>query len=203
MGIDVLIAFATGMFLLALSPGPGLAAVLSRSLVSGMRSGSMVVLGMVLIDYLFLGLAIIGLSAVATFLGPLFQIIKYASALYLIWLGYKYIQTANKEILLKSGKATSYLKDVGLGAVVTLGNPKAILFYGAFLPTFFDIPRIGFQEYLIICGIITAISVIVYGIYMIFAQKSLGLSASHRLTKRINQTAGAMFVGSGVVIALK
>ena len=92
MEMTSLLAFAIGLTLLALSPGPGLAAILSRSVVSGIKSGAMVVIGLLLIDFLFLGLAILGLAAVSALLGPMFQVVKYAAALYLIWLGVKSLQ---------------------------------------------------------------------------------------------------------------
>jgi len=186
-----------------MSPGPGLAAVLSRSIVSGTKAGSMVVVGLVLVDFLFLGLAIIGLSVIATALGPLFQIVKYAAAIYLLWLGYNTIRQAGHVIAVDRQGARSHLRDVGLGAAVTLGNPKAILFYGAFLPTFFDVSLIGFSEYFVICAIIAAISFVVYGVYMLLIARSRQFFASPRLQKRLHQVTGTVFLGAGVSVALK
>jgi len=203
MDIESLLAFALGTTLMAISPGPGLAAVLSRSTVSGFLSGAMVVLGLVIIDFLFLGLAIIGLSAVATFLGPLFQIVKYGAALYLIWLGYQTIKASGKPVTVAPATATSYMKDIGLGAIVTLGNPKAILFYGAFLPTFFNVSHMRLVDFLVICSVITAISFLVYGTYMLLAGSVQKIYGSTKLHKHIQQTTGVVFIGSGAVIAVR
>ncbi len=65
-----LAAFAIAMAVLAASPGPGLAAVLSRALSVGPGAGLRVVLGMIVVDFLFLGVAAAGLSAIAAALGP-------------------------------------------------------------------------------------------------------------------------------------
>ncbi len=204
MDIGSLLAFAVGMTLLAISPGPGLAAVLSRSMVSGIVSGTMVVLGMVIIDFLFLGLAIIGLSAVAALLGPLFQIVKYGAALYLVWLGYQTFKSAGKRsVALTPATRASCAKDIGLGAVVTLGNPKAILFYSAFLPTFFDVSQIKFAGFIAICAVITAVSLLVYGSYMLLAGKTRRALGTDKLQKRVQQTTGIVFMGSGAIIALR
>ncbi|MFS4580082.1 LysE family translocator [Phaeobacter sp. C3_T13_0] len=203
MSFSAYFAFATGMCLLAMSPGPGLAAVLSRSIVSGAKAGAMVVVGLVLVDFLFLGLAIVGLSAIATALGPLFQIVKYAAAIYLLWLGYNTIKQAGQVISVERQGARSDLRDVGLGAAVTLGNPKAILFYGAFLPTFFDISLIGFSEFLAICAIIVAVSFAVYCTYMWLIARSRQFFATPKLQKRLHQVTGTVFLGAGVSVALK
>lgn len=203
MSFSAYFAFAAGMCLLALSPGPGLAAVLSRSIVSGTKAGSMVVFGLVLVDFLFLGVAIIGLSAVAAALGPSFQIVKYAAAIYLLWLGYNTIRQAGHIIAVDRQGARSHLRDIVLGAAVTLGNPKAILFYGALLPTFFDVSLIGMAEYLVICAIIVAVSFAVYGIYMLVIARSRHFFASPRLQKRLHQVSGTVFFGAGVSVALK
>ena len=203
MDIHSLLAFAIGSLILAASPGPGLGAVLSRSTVSGLNAGFMVVAGLVIVDFLFLGLAIIGLSAVATLLGPFFQIVKYGGALYLIWLGYQTFKAADKDLVISSSKATSRMKDIGLGVIVTLGNPKAILFFGAFLPTFFDISKIGVFDYLIICLTIVAVSVAVYGTYMLLFRHIYSRFTDSNLKKRIHQVTGSYLAGSGVIVALR
>lgn len=203
MEMTSLLAFSMGITLLALSPGPGLAAILSRSVVSGTKSGAMVVIGLLVIDFLFLGLAILGLAAVSVLLGPMFQVVKYAAALYLIWLGVKSLRSAGKPMMISPASAATHLKDVGLGAIVTLGNPKAILFYSAFLPTFFDVSKIGVIDYLAICAVIIIVSAIVYGTYIVMADKSRSFLTSGRLQKRLNQTTGIVFIGSGAAIALR
>ncbi len=203
MDIGSLFAFAMGMTLLSISPGPGLAAVLSRSMNSGVISGLMVVVGLVIVDFLFLGLAIIGLSTVASILGPLFQIVKYGAALYLVWLGYQTFISAGKTVSITPATASSYAKDIGLGAVVTLGNPKAILFYGAFLPTFFDVSHIRVINFMTICIVISAVSFSVYGTYILLAGKVQRAFSVTKLQKRIQQTTGLVFVGSGCLIAFR
>lgn len=201
MAFSAYFAFAIGMALLAISPGPGLAAILSRSLVSGKGAGFLVVTGLVLADFLFLGLAIFGLSKIASVLGPFFQVIKYAAAAYLIWLGYKTIRGAGTPLHLKEAAPSSPVKDIALGVFVTLGNPKAILFYSAFLPTFFDVTALDFSSYLIVCGIIVVTSYSAYGIYMAVIGRSRHILMSSRRQKRIEQGIGAILFGSGIAVA--
>jgi threonine/homoserine/homoserine lactone efflux protein len=198
---EALLAFAVGMTLLSLSPGPGLAAILSRTWTSGLGAGFAVTAGLVVGDFLFLGIAAIGLTALATTLGPLFQIVKYAGALYLIWLGVKLILAASKPLTVEASPPVHPGRDVGMGLLVTLGNPKPILFYSALLPTFLDVTAIGIGDFLLLGAVVVAVSFTVYGGYMILAERSRRMLASTAVVRRLNQATGAVLVGSGIVVA--
>ena len=198
---ESLLAFAGGMTLLSLSPGPGLAAILSRTWTSGLGAGFAVTAGLVVGDFLFLGIAAIGLTAIATTLGPLFQIVKYAGALYLIWLGVKLILAASKPLTVEASPPVHPGRDVGMGLLVTLGNPKPILFYSALLPTFLDVTAIGIGDFLLLGAVVVAVSFTVYGGYMVLADRSRRMLASTAVVRRLNQATGAVLVGSGIVVA--
>ena len=88
-----ILAFSGAMFLLAITPGPGVFATISRAMASGFTNASFVVLGIVLGDIIFLLLAIFGLSTIAVYLGDLFVFVKYAGGLYLLYLGFKILSS--------------------------------------------------------------------------------------------------------------
>ncbi|WP_162917172.1 LysE family translocator [Dongia deserti] len=203
MTLESAIAFAIGMFFLALSPGPGLATIISRAWASGPVAGLAVTAGLVLADFLFMGIAVLGLTAVATALGPLFQIVKYAGAAYLIWLGYRAFRSSGLPLIVRprSGKGT--IKDVGLGFLVTLGNPKAILFYGALLPTFLDMTQIRFADFLILAAIVVLASYVVYGSYIFLAERSRRLLSSTAASRVFHRLSGSVLIGAGVAVAAR
>ena len=197
------IAFAIGMFFLALSPGPGLATILSRALASGPIAGLAVTAGLVLADFTFMGVAMIGLTAIATELGPVFQIIKYAGAAYLLWLGLRMVRGSGSSIKVVPRSGRGLLKDVGLGLLVTFGNPKAILFYGALLPTFLDMTRIHLGDFLILAAIVVVISYVVYGGYIFVAERSRRLLSSGPASRLFNRLTGTVLVGAAVAVAAR
>ena len=204
MGLDNLVAFALAMALLAASPGPGLAAVLSRSISSGFEAGMRVVLGLVLVDFLFLGIAIIGLSAISEALGPFFHGAKYIAAAYLIYLGIQTARSTRARAIDVSGKSTRNVwADIVLGSAVTLGNPKAILFYSALLPTFFDVSQLGMPEFLAVCAVIVVVSGAVYGTYIAMVGKTLRTAKNRRFLQRVQVASGFTLVGTGVAIAVR
>lgn len=194
-------AFAAAFFLLALSPGPGLAAILSRSLGSGMPAGLAVTCGLVIGDAIFLGAAMIGLSAVASALGPVFQVVKYAGAAYLIWLGIQAIRAAGTPVRVQPQASSALWKDAGLGLMVTLGNPKPILFYGALLPAFLDLSIVSPLDFAMLMAVVVAVSLLVYGGYMLAIERTRRLLTSARTITRLNQATGVMLIGSGVAVA--
>jgi threonine/homoserine/homoserine lactone efflux protein len=206
MTLDTIAAFSLTFLLLALAPGAGLAMVLSRTLASGMAAGFAVTTGLILGDFVFMGLAMVGLSALATAAGPLFVVVKYIAAAYLIWLGVRSFMDAAKpvELLAQQNQVPRALwREVGMGLLVTLGNPKPLLFYGALLPTFLDMRTVGLADYGVLCAIVVGISYAVYGGYMLLVARARRLMMSSRAVKRLNQATGTMFIGSGVLVATR
>jgi threonine/homoserine/homoserine lactone efflux protein len=204
MSLESATAFAIGMFFLALSPGPGLATVISRGLASGPIAGLAVTGGLVLADFFFMAVAMVGLTAIATAMGPLFQIVKYAGAAYLAWLGYKaFRSSASPPLVVAPRSGQGLIKDVGLGFLVTLGNPKAILFYSALLPTFLDMTQIQFADFLVLAGVVVVISYLVYGGYIFLAERSRRLLASSKASRLFNRLTGSILIGAGVAVAAR
>jgi threonine/homoserine/homoserine lactone efflux protein len=203
MSIESAIAFAIGMFFLALSPGPGLATIISRALASGPLSGLAVTAGLVIADFAFIAIAMAGLTAIAATLGPLFQVIKYAGAAYLLWLGYRAFQHAGAPLKVTPRRGNGMLRDIGLGFLVTLGNPKAILFYGALLPTFLDLSRIGLGDFLGLCAIVVVVSYLVYGGYILLAERSRRLLSSRAAARLFNRLTGIVLIGAGIAVATR
>jgi threonine/homoserine/homoserine lactone efflux protein len=201
MTLESTAMFALIFLLLAVTPGAGLAVILSRALSAGVPAGALVTAGMVLGDFVFLALAIVGLSALATAMGPLFQVVKYLAAAYLLWLGYKAFVSAGQPVTLQASAARPWWQEIGLGFFVTLGNPKPLLFYGALLPSVVDISRVHLLDYTLLCAVVVVISVAVYGGYLFAAERARRLIGSSRATRRLNQATGCMFVATGVWVA--
>jgi threonine/homoserine/homoserine lactone efflux protein len=203
MTFESALAFAIGMFFLALSPGPGLATILSRALGSGPVAGLAVTAGLVLADFVFMAVAMVGLTAVAAALGPLFQVIKYAGAAYLVWLGYRAFRSSAAPLVVAPRSGAGIIKDVGLGLLVTLGNPKAILFYSALLPTFLDMTEIRFADFMVLAGIVVVVSYAVYGTYILAAERSRRVLSSGAASRFFNRLTGSILIGAGVAVATR
>jgi threonine/homoserine/homoserine lactone efflux protein len=120
-----------------------------------------------------------------------------------VWLGYRAFVAPTEPIVVEARGAGSPWRRVGLGLLVTLGNPKAILFYGALLPTFLDMTTIGIGAYLVLAAIVVGVSCMVYGGYMVPADRTRRLMSSTRAVKRLNRATGTMLIGSGILVATR
>ena len=128
---------------------------------------------------------------------------KYCGAAYLVWLGIQTLRAEAKSADAVAQSGGALWQDMGLGLLVTLGNPKPIVFYGAFLPTFLDLTVIGVMDFVILMSIVMAVSYVVYAGYILLAQRTRRLFASTRTIKRLNQATGAMLVGTGIAVAAR
>lgn len=143
MSLMGILGLAAAMFLLAITPGPGVFATVSKALSAGFARAVPVVIGIVAGDLIFLLLAVYGLAVIAETFSSLFTLIKYLGALYLIWLGLKIWRSPPQLTQLNTAATTANKFSFLGGLSITLGNPKVILFYLGFLPTFVDLPSLS------------------------------------------------------------
>jgi threonine/homoserine/homoserine lactone efflux protein len=204
MSFESLLAFAAAMFVLALSPGPGVAAVVGRALQAGVAQAMMVTLGLIVGDILYMSAAVAGWAAVAAQLGAVFTLVRLAGAAYLIYLGYKTWKSADQPLAIGARPGASSAGSFSLGLAVTLGNPKAILFYLSFMPTFMDLRSITLTGVVEIACVIAAVSLIVLGAYATLAVRgSARLNASPAIARRLRKTTGGLLIGAGAAVAIK
>jgi threonine/homoserine/homoserine lactone efflux protein len=196
--------FAAAMLVLASSPGPGVFATTARAMASGFKPALAVIWGIVLGDIIFLLFAVFGLSMVARALGDLFFIVKICGGAYLIWLGIK-IWLQNPKTFQDSQSPNSRSKwgNFASGLIITLSNPKVILFYCGFLPTFLDLSALTIVDLMLVVAIITAVLSGVLITYAYLASRARRMFTTERAVKRLNRAAGGVMVAAGVVIAAR
>ena len=136
--------YASGVFVLFITPGPVWMAIIARSLSGGIRSAAPLALGVVVGDMLWPVLAILGVSWIVSAFATVQLALKGLAVAMFLWLGIQIIRHAARRVA-----ADSRLTRPGLwsgfwaGVLVILGNPKAILFYMGLLPGFFNLTRLS------------------------------------------------------------
>ncbi len=85
--------------------------------------------------------------------------------------------------------------------MITLGNPKVILFYCGFLPTFVSLSELTLPDMFIIITVITTVLFVVLGSYAWLASSARQLLKTPLQIKKLNRSAGAIMATAGVVIA--
>ena len=203
MSLLNIIAFSAAMFLLAITPGPGVFATISRALTSGFYNASFVVLGIVIGDIIFLLLAIFGLSAIASILGELFILVKYLAGAYLLFLGYKILTSKENDTNIQGIEELSLKKNFLTGLLITLSNPKVILFYLGFLPTFMDLQTLNTIEMITISVIVAIVLGGVMLAYAYSASRARNLFKSKSSKRKMNIAAGTVMLTAGGVLIAK
>jgi threonine/homoserine/homoserine lactone efflux protein len=196
------LAFIAAVFVLGITPGPAVVTIAARALASGLRPAFAFNLGVVAGDLVLMALAILGLAAVAQALGPWFVVVRIAGGLYLVWLGWKLWTAPVHEPGLEPAAASGAFRRNAIdGFVLTLGNPKAIVFYAAFLPTFVDLARIDGGDIAILAAVIVCVLTGTNMTYGLLAARARTVFRSRRAMRTLNRTAGTMMIGAGTVVA--
>ncbi len=203
MDIYSSLALIGTMFVLAVSPGPGLFAVVSRALASGFNHASVVVIGLILGDVIYLLLAIYGLSAIAEIMGDFFIIVKYIGGAYLLYLGYKIYTSEIEEENIHGIKEISWGANFLSGLFITLGNPKVIVFYLGFLPAFMNLEKLTNSDIILAVIIVATTLAIVVLTYAYLAAKSRKLFKNKTSMEKLNRASGGVMMGAGGLLILK
>jgi threonine/homoserine/homoserine lactone efflux protein len=203
MTLAALFAYCGALFIAAAIPGPGITAIVARALGSGFRETFFMGLGLVLGDTIYLTAVILGLAFVAQTFTEVFIVIKIAGALYLGYIAWK-LWTAG---LLAADIAAKKSNSAGMsflsGLLVTLGNPKTMLFYVALVPTLIDIGSIGLREYATLVAATFLILLIVLVPYMLLASRARTLLKKPRALQILNRVAASILAATAAFIAAR
>ena len=209
MSLEASITFFIAIFIFAITPGPGTFALLARALMSGAWSCLPMSVGMTISDIVYLVLATYGLATIAENHAGIFTAIRFIGAAYLLYLGYKMwtADVSNSFEVDKSSKnikkrlcTKDWLSGFMQGFLISASNPKVILFYIAFLPTFIDLTVLNTADIIQLSAL--TFFALLAGLMLV----SVGASyirqylKSESALKSLNRTAGSIMVGAGLFI---
>jgi leucine efflux protein len=200
-GIHDYPAFVVAVIIFLAIPGPGNLALIASTGKGGVRAGLACTLGLMTGDQALLWLAVAGVAAVLTATPAAFTAIQWAGAIYLAWLGWKMLNTrpGNGPVLkMRSGH---YMAQ---GMMITLLNPKAIVFYMAFFPLFVNPEtHLGLTSFAAMAITIAVISFLYCSsMVLIVHHLAARLRGAPRFTLWLERGAGLMLIGFGVRLAL-
>lgn len=203
MTYTTLFAYAAALFIAAAIPGPGMTAIVARALGSGFRPTFYMGLGLILGDLFYLTAVVLGLAIVAQNFTTPFLIIKYLGVLYLCYIAWK-LWTAGllkQNIQARTG-ANGWMAFLS-GLLVTLGNPKTMLFYVALVPTLIPLDAIDAQDYVTLVGITFIVLLCVLLPYILLASKARTMLAKPKALQTLNRSAAAVLAGTAAYIAVR
>lgn len=204
MTLASLLIFAGALLVAAGSPGPSIAALVSRVIARGIGDVLPFLAAMWVGEAIWLSLAVWGLAAVAQSFAPVFLAIKWLGVAYLAWLAWKMwtapVAAAQDEALPSS---RSGWKLFAAGLTVTLGNPKITLFYLALLPTILDLASVTFAGWVELTLTMVLVLAAVDLAWAFAAEGARGLLRSPRAMRIANRTSAGMMAGAAAAIAAR
>jgi len=196
-------AFVLASLVLAVTPGPGVFYIVTRSIVQGRRSGLVSVAGVALGNLGNALAASVGLAALFAVSSLAFTIVKYAGALYLAYLGVQMLRTPRAEPSAPAPAVAALGRIFREGFVVALLNPKTTLFFAAFLPQFLSPEVSPVLQSMALGALFVAIAALTDSTYALaagaVAPALARVGSVHRLGRRLG---GSAFIGLGVFTAL-
>ena len=204
MTLEGALTYLLAILIFSVTPGPGVFAILARALVKGSNACIMLAFGMSISDILYLVAACYGLAAIATHWADSFTFMRIIGAIYLVYLGWKMwtapldLEDTDKE-LGKTDMASSFFQ----GLLISASNPKVILFYIAFLPTFVDLSALKggdilLASFLTLIGLMAGLMLIA-----VLASKAKRWFRSEIAMKRLNRSAGSIMISAGAFLATR
>lgn len=188
--------FAAALFVGAVTPGPGLAAVVARVLARGSGGAFAFAAGVAFGDLVWLSLAIWGLAALAQSFHWLFLAVKWAGIAYLLWIAWKMWTAPVQLVSAAAPQAERPLTLALAGLAVTMGNPKVMVFYLALLPTLIDLTRVTLLGWLELSAITAAVLGTVLSAYVLLALRARALMQSPTRMRRANRGAALAMAGA-------
>jgi threonine/homoserine/homoserine lactone efflux protein len=188
------------------SPGPGVAAIVARSLARGTRGAPAFIAGFLIGDLIWLTVAATGLAALAQTAYAVFVAVKYAGVAYLLYLSYRMWTSAAKPIESDDDTIDPSQRPLRLflgTLALTLGNPKAIVFFLALLPTVVKLETLTVAGFFEIASVICVVLPTVLGTYVYAAARAGRLLKSPRAIRMVNRSSATAMAGAAVVIATK
>lgn len=197
VGISDLGAFVAAVLIFLMIPGPGTFCLLMSTGKGGFRGGAAATVGLIAGDQVLMWLAALGVAAVLQAQPVVFKALQYVGAAYLAWIGLKLVFKRAGAASPIEIRPRDYARQ---GFLITLMNPKAIIFYMAFFPLFIDPAR---HQGLITFGamalIIAAISLVYCLTLCAFAHAVADHVRAHRrLASWLERAAGGVLIAFGI-----
>jgi len=200
-----LAAVAVASLVLAATPGPAVLFIVTRSIHQGRRAGALSALGVALGGMLHVTGAVVGFSALLVSSATAFAAVKWAGALYLVWLGVKTLRSAGDDREVAVPPPAPPRRLVAQGFVVNALNPKTALFFLAFLPQFVDPARGSVAGQMLVFGItflaVATSSDMTYALLAGTLARKLPRTPGSRRTARWLSGGAYIALGAGAALA--
>ena len=200
MTIATYLAFCLAALALAVVPGPTVTVIIANSLKYGARAGLLNMAGTQAGVALWLLIAVLGLSAAIQMMGIWFDVLKWAGAAYLIWLGIKLIRSKGELVMAERPQPSGsfFLQ----GFIVIMSNPKMLVLFSAMIPAFMSADGPFVPQLLTLSLTFAVIACATDCLYALAAGRA-GKWLSKTRLRALETASGLCLIGGGLWLALR
>lgn len=201
VGITDYGAFVLAILVFLAIPGPGNFALITSTGKGGIPGGLAAIFGVIAGDQVLLWAAVAGVAALMVAYPAAFYAVQWLGAAYLAWMGFKMLRAKPGDTPIVQIKPRHYFRQA---LMITLLNPKAIVFYLAFFPLFVDPARHqGLKTFAVMAATIAVLSFL-YGLVAVLLTHTLAerLRASPRISATLKKAAGLVLISFGIKLAI-
>ncbi len=194
-------AFVAAIVLFLAIPGPGNLALITSTGKGGIRGGVAATFGVIAGDQVLMWLAVAGVAALLNAYPAAFSAVQWLGAAYLAWLGFRMLMAKPGAAPILSIRPRQYFQQA---LMITLLNPKAIVFYMAFFPLFVDPVRHQGLRTFAVMALTIAVLTLLYGLVATLLTHFLAerLRANPKIFTALEKIAGVFLIGFGVKLAV-
>lgn len=202
MSFDQYVIFLTITGFYMASPGPAILLCINNGVQHGVKKSAMAVLGNVLALQILIILSAIGVGSILATSITIFNIVKIAGALYLLYLGLKiWFSPVTRFDLDKTSskqRKSSYLFRHAF--LVTTSNPKALIYITALLPQFIDIHQPVLDQLIILSPAIAVLQFVIFMSYVVMASQVRNWLNNSFTRSVFNKVTGIIFIGFAIAL---
>ena len=194
-------AFVVVVVVFLAIPGPGNLAIITSTSKGRIFGGLAATFGVIVGDQILMWLAVAGVAALLAAYPSVFAVVQYVGAAYLAYLGFKMILAKPGDAPVLKMEARQYFKQ---SMLITLLNPKAIVFYMAFFPSFVDpVKHQGLLTFAVMAATIAFLTFLYcFSVTLITHFAAERMRSNPRVTSWLNKIAGTMLIAFGVKLAV-
>lgn len=200
MSMGILAAFVAACLFLAVTPGPNMSLIIANTTTHGLKGGLWTLAGSTTGLAVLVAIAALGMTSVMVLMADWFDVIRWLGAAYLVYLGARQLYAAyyaSGEPIVRIMRGRSlYLN----GLIVSLSNPKVLLFLGAFLPQFVN-PAVapGPQLAVFAAVFVVTLAAVDISYTLVLARARRSFTARH--TRVLDGVAGGLLLAGGALLA--
>lgn len=194
-------AFVVAIIVFLLIPGPGNLALITSTGKGGIAGGLAATVGVIAGDQVLLWAAVAGVSALLAAYPAALHIVQWTGAVYLAWLGIKLLMAKDGAASILQMKPRHFFRQTLL---ITLLNPKAIVFYMAFFPLFIDPAKhLGLKTFGVMAATVAGLTFL-YGLTSVLLTYYLAerIRSNPKVSGFLNKMAGVFLIAFGLKLAV-